>query len=124
MQCGPLKDHVYPLLLENTPAVLSVGQMCMLYGYSFYWRSGCKPTLVLPDGSEIELTVESFVPYSMETALRCSESYDTAPSAVEQAPPPGGAGDGVVEVGGAGDGVVEELPQLPPNGRDLKAEAI
>ena len=32
--------------LENTPAVLSLGQLCEDFGYSFHWTNGQKPHLI------------------------------------------------------------------------------
>ena len=33
-------------LLEETPAVLSLGKLCEEHGYSFVWASGQKPRLI------------------------------------------------------------------------------
>ena len=33
------------MLLEETPAVLSLGKLCEDHGYTFYWKSGQKPHL-------------------------------------------------------------------------------
>jgi hypothetical protein len=53
LQCGPLHEHVSPLLLKSTPAVLSIGRRCVNDGYSFHWVSGESPYMVLPDGRRI-----------------------------------------------------------------------
>ena len=64
------------MVLEKTPAVLSIGRRCMVDGYSFHWQKFKNPYLISPNGYKIELEVENFCPY-----LR--EYYATAP-AVEQ----------------------------------------
>ena len=34
------------MLLENTPAVLSLGKLCEEFGYSYHWTNGQKPHLI------------------------------------------------------------------------------
>ena len=34
------------MLLENTPAVLSLGQLCEEFRYSYHWTSGQKPHFI------------------------------------------------------------------------------
>ena len=34
------------MLLEDTPAVLSLGKLCEEHGYNFHWTSGQKPHLI------------------------------------------------------------------------------
>ena len=48
-------------VLENTEAVLSVGQLCGENGYSFEWSTGQKPHLI-EDGIWIQCNTEIFVP--------------------------------------------------------------
>ena len=40
-------------LLEDTPAVLSLGKLCEDHGYSYEWTSGQKPQLI-KDGRRIK----------------------------------------------------------------------
>ena len=35
---------VTAMLLEDTPAVLSLGKLCEDHGYNYHWTSGQKPT--------------------------------------------------------------------------------
>ena len=39
-------------VLENTPAVLSLGQLCDENGYSYEWINGQKPHLILKRDSD------------------------------------------------------------------------
>ena len=48
-------------VLENTPAVLSLGKLCDENGYSYEWINGQKPHLI-KDGIRIVCNTENFVP--------------------------------------------------------------
>ena len=48
-------------VLENTPAVLSLGKLCDANGYSYEWINGQKPNLI-KDGIRITCNTENFVP--------------------------------------------------------------
>ena len=48
-------------VLENTPAVLSLGKLCDKKGYSYEWINGQKPHLI-KDGIRIICNTENFVP--------------------------------------------------------------
>ena len=48
-------------VLENTPAVLSLGKLCGENGYSYEWINGQKPHLI-KDGIRIICNTENFVP--------------------------------------------------------------
>ena len=48
-------------ILENTPAVLSLGKLCDENGYSYEWINGQKPHLI-KDGFRIICITENFVP--------------------------------------------------------------
>ena len=48
-------------VLENTPAVLSLGKLCDENGYSFEWINGQKPHLI-KNGIRIICNTENFVP--------------------------------------------------------------
>ena len=48
-------------VLENTPAVLSLGKLCDENGYSYEWINGQKPHLI-KDGIRIQCNTENFVP--------------------------------------------------------------
>ena len=48
-------------VLENTPAVLSLGKLCDENGYSYEWINGQKPHLI-KNGIRIPCDTENFVP--------------------------------------------------------------
>ena len=48
-------------VLENTPAVLSLGKLCDEIGYSYEWIHGQKPHLIR-SGIRIPCNTENFVP--------------------------------------------------------------
>ena len=48
-------------VLEDTPAVLSLGKLCDKHGYSNEWINGQKPHLV-KNGIRIQCNTENFVP--------------------------------------------------------------
>ena len=48
-------------LLENTPAVLSLGKLCSEHGYSYEWKSGQTPQLT-QNGNITTCTLDNFVP--------------------------------------------------------------
>ena len=48
-------------VLENAPAVLSLGKLCDENGYSYEWTNGQKPHLI-EDGIRIQCNTENFVP--------------------------------------------------------------
>ena len=48
-------------VLEDTPAVLSLGQLCDEHGYSYEWINGQKPHLI-KNGIRIQCNKENFVP--------------------------------------------------------------
>ena len=79
LQVAPLGETVNPFLLENTPAVLSVGRRCMVDGYEFHWPKFKKPYLISPNGYRIELEVENFAPY-----IREYYKSNVAPAPVDQ----------------------------------------
>ena len=56
-------------VLENTPAVLSLGKLCDENGYSYEWINGQKPRLI-KDGIRIICNTENFVPI----VVRCLSS--------------------------------------------------
>jgi len=50
LELPSLDDTLDFVLLENTPAVVSVGERCMTKGYGFYWPPNGDPFFVLPGG--------------------------------------------------------------------------
>ena len=56
-----IERPLVPLVLEDTPAVLSIGRLCIELGYSFCWFNSLAPHLLTPSGKEIYFTVRNFV---------------------------------------------------------------
>ena len=48
-------------VLDNTPAVLSLGKLCDEYGYPYEWIQGHKPHL-MKHGIRLQCNTENFVP--------------------------------------------------------------
>ena len=47
LYCNELTEEIEPYVLENTPAVLTVGKRCMQQGLSFVWMAGSILTSLL-----------------------------------------------------------------------------
>ena len=58
-------------VIENTPAVLSLGKLCDENGYSYEWINGQKPHLI-KDGIRIICNTENFVPVVVPGLSRSS----------------------------------------------------
>ena len=65
-------------VLENTPAVLSLGKLCDENGYSYEWINGQKPHLI-KNGIRIQCNTENFVPIVV-LGLSTSSSSSSHPS--------------------------------------------
>ena len=65
-------------VLENTPAVLSIGKLCDENGYSYEWINGQKPNLI-KNGIRIQCNTENFVP-NVVPGLSTSSSSSSHPS--------------------------------------------
>ena len=64
-------------VLENTPAILSLGKLCDENGYSYEWINGQKPHLI-KDGIRIICNTENFVPIVVP-GLTSSSSTSSSP---------------------------------------------
>ena len=72
-------------VLENTPAVLSLGKLCDENGYSFEWINGRKPHLI-KNGIRIPCNTENFVPIvvpGLSSSSSGSSSTSMTPSRQE-----------------------------------------
>ena len=65
-------------VLEDTPAVLSLGKLCDEKGYSYEWINGQKPHLI-QKGIRIQCNTENFVPIVVP-GLSASSSSSSHPS--------------------------------------------
>ena len=61
MYVKELETFLTMKVLDNTPAVLSLGKLCDENGYSYEWINGQKPHLI-KDGIRIICNTENFVP--------------------------------------------------------------
>ena len=72
-------------VLENTPAVLSLGKLCDENGYSYEWINGQKPHLI-KNGIRIPCNTENFVPVvvpGLSSSSSGSSSTSRTPSKQE-----------------------------------------
>ena len=65
-------------VLEDTPAVLSLGKLCDKHGYSYEWINGQKPHLI-KNGIRIQCNTENFVPIVVP-GMSSSSSSSSHPS--------------------------------------------
>ena len=73
-------------LLEDTPAVLSLGKLCQVHGYSYEWTSDQKPQLV-KYCRRIKCNTENYVPIVVLglSTSSSSSATPTSPTSVPQA---------------------------------------
>ena len=64
-----LNQFVTVQLLEETPAVLSLGKLCEDHGYSNEWVSGQEPRLT-KNGKSITCKTDNFVPLVVPGVIR------------------------------------------------------
>ena len=57
-----LNEEILPFILDDTPAVLSVGLRCKHFGYEFHWFAHKSPFLVTPKGKIIPLMAHEDIP--------------------------------------------------------------
>ena len=60
---GELDETVKPHVLDETPAVLSIGRRRMKMGYAFHWTPGKLPFRVTPKQGFVHLQVKDDIPY-------------------------------------------------------------
>ena len=70
-------------VLDNTPAVLSLGKLCDENGYSYEWINGQKPHLI-KDGIRIICNTENFVPIVVPGLSSSSASSSTSRTPLKQ----------------------------------------
>jgi hypothetical protein len=78
-------ELVTVLLLDDTPAVLSLGRLCDTNGFTFHWSSTEAPYLQKPGGRKIYCPVEQNVPYTTpaNNATPSPAEPDECPAKVE-----------------------------------------
>ena len=70
-------------VLENTPAVLSLGKLCDENGYSYEWINGQKPHLI-ENGIRTQCNTENFVP--IVVPVLSTSSCSNVPSSTSMSP--------------------------------------
>ena len=76
------------MLLEDTPAVLSLGKLCEDHEFCYHWTSGQKPRLI-QNGRKIECNAANYTPFVV-LALSTSSSNSSSlkyPTSQEAATP-------------------------------------
>ena len=66
-------------VLEDTPAILSLGKLCDEHGYSYEWINGQKPHL-MKNGIRIQCNTENFVPVVVPGLSTSSSSGSSSTS--------------------------------------------
>ena len=77
-KCQTIGLVVKIMLLEETPAVLSVEKVCDDHGYTYHWTSGQKPHLIR-NGKRIDCNISNYVS-SVVPGLSTSSSTTPTPS--------------------------------------------
>ena len=86
LECFALGENVQPLLLPDTPAVVSVGRRVMDMLYEFHWVPYSRPYFVKPDGEVVWCSVEDYVPYLYDDAA-ATAGLAAKPEIMKKAPP-------------------------------------
>ena len=66
------------MLLEESPAVLSLGKLCEDHGFSYHWTSGQKPHLT-QNGKVIDCNFSNWVPFVVPGSSASSSSTKPSP---------------------------------------------
>ena len=66
------------MLLQETPALLSLGKLCEEHGYTYHWTGGQKPHLT-KKGKRIDCNISNYVPFVVP-GLSSSSSSPTSSS--------------------------------------------
>jgi len=66
MKCEALGEDIQPMMLPQTPAVISVGWRVAELHYEFHWCPGQSPYFIKPSGELVWCTVEDYVPYLID----------------------------------------------------------
>ena len=67
------------MLLEETPAVLSLGKLCEDHGNTYHWISGQKPHLIR-NGKRIDCNFSNYVPFMVPGLSASSSSTTPSPT--------------------------------------------
>ena len=67
------------MLLEETPAVFTLGKLCEDHGYTYHWFSGQRPHLIR-NGKRLDCNISNFVPYVVPSFSVSSSSTTPSPT--------------------------------------------
>ncbi|MCH2074919.1 MAG: hypothetical protein MK130_08695, partial [Puniceicoccaceae bacterium] len=70
-------------VLDDTPAVVSIGRLCILAGYGFYWPPDEEPYFLSPSGRIIKCDVEDFIPMLDSAGLTEDDTATVAAATVK-----------------------------------------
>ena len=70
MQVDPLDENVRPIILDNCPPALTVGERWMEKGWGFYWPPYSAPVFVKPCGKIIKHVVKNNCPYVIDETMK------------------------------------------------------
>ena len=87
-----LDSFVTVMLLEETPAVLSLGKLCEDHGFSYHPTSGQKPHLSR-NGKRIDCNISNYVPFVVPGLSASSSSTTPSPTS-----PPSSSQDSAFDV--------------------------
>ena len=73
------------MLLEETPAVLSLEKLCEDHGYTHHWISGRKPHLIR-NGKRIDCHTSNYVPFVVPGLSASSSSTTPSPTSPSSSP--------------------------------------
>ena len=73
------------MLLEQTPAVLSLGKLCEDHGYTYHWTTGQTPHLS-KKGKRIDGNVSNYVPFIVPGLSASSSSTTPTPTSSTSSP--------------------------------------
>ena len=74
-----LDSFVKVMLLEETPAVLSLGNICDEHGYTYHWKSGQNPH-VIKNGKRTDCNKSNCVPFVVPGLSASSSSTTPTPT--------------------------------------------
>ena len=63
LRVNELNLDITPHVLEDSPALISLGNLCMKGGFHFVWKPGQRPYLITPYHKVVELEVVGNIPY-------------------------------------------------------------
>ncbi len=79
-----INKNVVALVIDGCPNVFSLGQRCLIEGYSFRWGAGMHPVLTDPEGVETTVELDCFCLFLPSTSTSTSSENPGEGSEVEK----------------------------------------